>query len=137
MERVKKGYKDIRVIIASLKFSVINEASHTSYKSSGTLKVFIGISPIGTVSFISDAFPEPISDVDLARERGFLDRIDAGDRIVADTEFKIKEMLYKKGARLVMSPFALGKGKLTTKEDMKHKCISRVCVQTEKNYQTN
>jgi len=54
----------------------------SDYKHHNTLKVFIGITPSGTISFISNLYGENISDKKLTLASGLLDLLESGDAIV-------------------------------------------------------
>lgn len=63
----------------------------SSYKHHNTVKFLVGITPQGTVSFISKAWGGRVSDKYITEHCGFLNKIQAGDLILADRGFDVSE----------------------------------------------
>ena len=68
----------------------------SNYKHHNTVKVLIGISPQGMISFVSEAWGSRTSDKFLTENFGFLRNLLAGDLVLADRGFTIhdKVMFY-------------------------------------------
>ncbi|KAK2153699.1 hypothetical protein NP493_2271g00004 [Ridgeia piscesae] len=132
-------FKGIRVIIDCCEFFV-EQSTHfrrqgnlySSYKNHSTFKCLIGISPNGGVMFVSDAFEGSMSDNDIVKKSGFLDKLDAGDLILADRGFTIRDMLYAKQVDLNIPPFLQGRNRLTVGEEITTKQIARVHIYVER-----
>ncbi|CAN7945176.1 unnamed protein product, partial [Ixodes hexagonus] len=109
-EEFKARYPTTRVIIDATEVRcevssslVLQSGTYSPYKSTNTLKGFIGISPNGLVSYL---FTGSASDRELVIRSGFLEQGFApGDTVMADKGFKIKDLLDKKGIGLILPPF--------------------------------
>jgi len=97
--------------------------TYSSYKSHNTFKVLVSITPSGAFSFISDLWGGNTSDRFITENSGFLDRIRAGDEIMADRGFTIRDLLTERRATLVIPPFTRkckwGKGRRLTVAEVK------------------
>ena len=63
----------------------------SSYKHHNTIKLLIGITPQGVISYISDAWGGRTSDKHLTEHCGFLNKLLPGDVVLADCGFDISE----------------------------------------------
>ena len=81
----------------------------SSYKHQNTIKVLIGITPQGTVSFVSEAWGGRTSDKFLTENCGILDKLLSEDTDMADGGFTISESVGLRHGELVIP--ALTKGK--------------------------
>ena len=63
------------------------------YKHHNTVKYLIGITPQGTVSFISKEWDGRVSDKHLTEKSGLLDYLTPEDVILADGGFDIQESI--------------------------------------------
>ena len=68
----------------------------------------IGISPRGSISCVSKAWGERVSDRHMTLNSAFLDLIDPGDQIMADRGFLVKEEIMIKRGTLIIPPPAQG-----------------------------
>ena len=84
----------------------------SSYKHHETVKVLIGITPQGSISYISGAWGGRTSDKFLTENCGFLDLISPGDVILADRGFLIQDSVEIQGAQLKIPAFTRGKTQL-------------------------
>ena len=66
--------------------------------------------------FVSDCFEGSISDKQITRKSGFLDKILPGDVVLADRGFTIHDLLAEKGATLEIPPFREGRKQFTKKK---------------------
>ena len=86
--------------------------TYSSYKHHNTVKYLIGLTPQGTVSFISDGWGARVSDKHLTEESGLLEKLLPGDVILADRDFDIGESVGLHCATVKLPAFT--KGKKTT-----------------------
>ena len=84
----------------------------SSYKHHNTIKILIGITPQGTISFVSETWGGRTSDKYLTENCGFLDHLLPGDMVMADRGFTITESVGLKQAKLIIPAFTKGKSQL-------------------------
>ena len=65
----------------------------SNYKQHHTVKVLIGVTPNGAVSYISDVYGGRESDIFIVQDCGFLNCRQHNDEVMADRGFKIQDML--------------------------------------------
>ena len=104
----------------------------SSYKHHNTIKVLIGITPQGTISFISQAWGGRTSDKYLTENCGLLDKLMPGDMIMADRAFTIAESVGMKQAKLVIPAFTKGKTQLGPVDVEKTRGIASVRIHVER-----
>lgn len=84
----------------------------SNYKHHETVKFLIGITPQGTISYISEAWGGRTSDKFLTENCGFLNLILPGDIVLADRGFLIHDSIEMLGAHLKIPAFTKGKSQL-------------------------
>ena len=111
----KEKYPLTRVVIDATEIFVeqpslpeLQQLTFSSYKYYNTHKGLIGISPSGAVIFVSDLYPRSISDKELTRQCGLLDKLESGDFVMADRGFDIEDDLILLGVKLNIPPFLRG-----------------------------
>ena len=77
----------------------------SNYKHHNTIKILIGITPQGTVCFVSEALGGRTSDKYLTENCGFLENLLPGDMVMADQGSTICESVGLKQAKLVIRAF--------------------------------
>lgn len=77
----------------------------SNYKKHNTVKILIGVSCSGCIVFISDGFGGRISDKEIVKQSGFLDKILEGDLIMADRGFLIEDLLRTHNATVTYPAF--------------------------------
>ena len=89
--------------------------TYFSYKSHNTVKIFVGITPQGTISSISKSWGGRVSDVYLRENCGLLKNLLPGDLLLADRGFSVHESVGLYCAQLKIPEFTHGKSQLEQK----------------------
>ena len=138
-ESFKKEYPNTRIIIDATEFfierpsSLLSQsATFSSYKNRNTIKVLIGITPSGAISFVSEAYEGSISDRKLVEVCGLLQKLEPGDEIMADKGFTIQDLLVPLGVRLNMPPFLQSNVQMPVADVFTTKKIARLRVHVER-----
>ena len=84
----------------------------SNYKHHNTAKILIGITPQGTISFVSEAWGGRTSDKFQAENCGILKNLLPGDLILADRGFTVHESVWCYGVQLNIPAFTRGKDQL-------------------------
>ena len=104
----------------------------SNYKHHNTVKILVGISPTGAVSFISNAFGGRASDKLITQKSGFLNNLEYGDQVLADRGFLIQEELVSRGATLAIPSFTKGVKQLSMKNVEESRRLARVQIHVER-----
>ena len=107
-------------------------ATYSNYKRHNTVKVFIAVTPTGSISFISQAWGGRVSDKEITQRCGFLNKIERGDQVMADRGFNIADDLAVCGAHLVIPSFTRGKSQLSQMEVEQSRRLARVRIHVER-----
>ena len=117
--KFKRRYKNCRVIIDCTEFFIdrpynllTRAKTWSNYKHHHTMKALVGITPYGSISFVSKLWGGRISDKVITEKSGFYKLIEFGDQVMADRGFTIQDKLARLGATLVMPPFTRGRKQL-------------------------
>ena len=86
--------------------------TYSAYKHHNTAKYLIGITPQGTVCFISEGWGGRVSDKHLTENGDILNYLLPGDTILADRGFDIQESVGMYCAQVTMPPCTKGKKQL-------------------------
>lgn len=90
-------------------------------------------SPTGAVSFISNAFGGRASDKLITQKSGFLNNLEYGDQVLADSwGFLIEEELASRGATLAIPSFTKGVKQLSMKNVEESRRLARVRIHVER-----
>ena len=104
----------------------------SSYKHHNTVKYLIGVTPQGTVSFISEGWGGRVSNKHLTLNSGILKKLLPGDTILADRGFDIQESVGLLCATLKMPAFTKGKCQLRGIEVEQTRHIANVRIHVER-----
>lgn len=104
----------------------------SNYNHQNTIKYLIGITPAGSISFLSDGWGGRASDKLITLDSNFLNKLDHGDVILADRGFLIREELASVGATLKIPSFTKGKWQLSGSCGDTSRQLSRVHIHVER-----
>lgn len=104
----------------------------SSYKHHNTVKFLIGITPQGSVSFISKAWGGRVSDKYITENSGFLSNLLPGDIVLADRGFDIADSVSFYRAKLYIPSFTKGKKQLSAQEVETTRKIANVRIHVER-----
>ena len=106
--------------------------TYSNYKNHNTVKFLIGVTPNGSISFLSKCWGGRVSDKIITQCSGFLQLLEQGDIILADRGFTISDDIALFGAKLKIPAFTRGKTQLTQKEVETSQQLSRVRIHVER-----
>lgn len=104
----------------------------SNYKHHETIKFLIGITPQGTISYISQAWGGKTSDKYLTENCNFFSLILPGDVILADRGFLVEDSVKTLGAELKIPAFTKGKNQLHPLDIEKTRNIATVRIHVER-----
>ncbi|XP_034043800.1 uncharacterized protein LOC117525943 isoform X1 [Thalassophryne amazonica] len=90
-----------------------NLDSYSHYYANNTVKYLVSVSPSGMIMFISDAYGGKCSDRYITQNSGFLDYLRAGDEVMGDRGFTVKDLLEEHRVNLIIPAFTLKGCQLT------------------------
>ena len=104
----------------------------SSYKHHNTVKVLIGISPLGMISFVSEAWGGRTSDKFLTENFGFLRNLLPRDLVLADRGFTIHDKVMFYHENLNIPTFTKGKSQLDPVKIEKTLNLANVRIHVER-----
>ena len=138
-EVFKSEYPNTGLILDATEFSVNRPSSllsqactFSAYKNRNTVKVLVGITPSGAVSFVSEVYEGSISDRRLVEVSGLLEKLQPGDEVMADKGFTIQDLLTPIGVRLNVPPFLNSQAQMPANDVILTKKIAQLRVHVER-----
>ena len=104
----------------------------SNYKHHNTIKFLIGISPQGSITFVSKGWGGRASDQHLTENCGILDHLLPGDIVLADRGFNVQDAAGMYCAEVKLPPFTKGKKQLSRYEIDKARQLSRIRIHVER-----
>ena len=108
-----------------------NSQLYSQYKARPTLKCLVGITPAGTISFISKPTGGNTSDKKIVKMTKIIDKLQPNDILMADRGFNIQELLLHKQVKLIIPPFVrttTSSSQFTESEDIKTKTVANARI---------
>ena len=103
----------------------------STYKNHNTAIFLIGVTPQGTICFISKRWGGTTSDKFITENSNFLKYVQYGDVIMADRGFNITETLGTFGVKLEIPRFTKGQSQLRPEEVEDTRTIANVPIHVE------
>ena len=137
----KEKYKGTTIIIDATEIYIekpsnpeAQQLTFSSYKNSNTLKALIGITPNGSICFVSDLFGGSISDKDITLKSGLIEKLQRNDEVMADRDFNIQELpeIVDKGVKVNVPPFMNESGQFTESELLRTRRIATLRIHVER-----
>ena len=112
----------------------LQSSTWSNYKHHNTCKFLVVCTPNGAICYMFPLFVGSISDVELTRNSGFIQKIDGkeGISIMADCGFTDNEQLKAVGAKLNITPFLDGKPQLSSEDVSKERSIASLRIHVER-----
>lgn len=104
--------------------------TYSSYKHRNTCKGLVGVAPNGVVTFVSCLYPGSTSDKKIVKDCGILEQLEAGDLVLADKGFLIKDIM-PPGVSVNIPPF-LTTAQFTPEQVRQTECIARARIHVER-----
>ena len=104
----------------------------SNYKHHNTVKILLGITPQGVISFVSESWGGRVSDKYLTEHCGLLKKLLPGDVVLADRGFDIGDSVAAMQATLNIPAFTKGKSQLSALEVEETRTIANVRIHVER-----
>jgi len=106
--------------------------TYSNYKSHNTIKFLVGISPTGSITFLSKSWGGRASDKTITKSSGLIDLLEEGDIVMADRGFSFPEYFAAKGVQLLIPASTRGKTQLSGQEVSVSRQMSRLRIHVER-----
>ena len=134
----RKKFPRTRVVIDATEFPIekpanpkVQATTWSNYKNKNTLKLLVGVTPNGSISFLSSLWGGRISDKEITKRSGILDKLEKGDAIMADRGFDIASLL-PDGVELNIPPFLGTRDQLEPEEVVATRRIATLRIHVER-----
>uniref|UniRef100_A0A8C1SN24 DDE Tnp4 domain-containing protein n=1 Tax=Cyprinus carpio TaxID=7962 RepID=A0A8C1SN24_CYPCA len=104
----------------------------SSYKHNHTMKYLIGITPKGSICFISKGWGGRTSDKHITENSGFLEKLLPGDIVLADRGFDIKESVGMLCAEVKLPAFTKGYCQLAARDVEETRKVAHLRIHVER-----
>ena len=135
----KSKYPSTRVIIDGTECPVqkpkqplAQQATFSTYKNKNTVKVLVGCSPGGLVSYISEAYGGSASDRQICERGNLTDRCDPGDSIMADKGFNVQDLFIPYDITINIPSFFKKKNRISSHTVIKDRKLASKRVHVER-----
>ncbi|KAL7387754.1 hypothetical protein ABVT39_000377 [Epinephelus coioides] len=106
--------------------------SYSHYYANNTVKYLMAVSPSGIIMFISDAYSGKCSDRYITQNSGFLDYLRAGDEVMGDRGFMVRDLLEECRVNLIIPAFTRRGCQLTNEGVTRTRHIAHARIHVER-----
>ena len=107
--------------------------TYSHYYGEHTLKFMVGCAPSGSISFLSKAYGGRVSDKQICRESGVLEKLEPYvDAVMVDKGFMIEDLCEERAVGLIRPPFLRNKTQFSEEEAKMTAEIARARVHVER-----
>ena len=135
----KKHYPKTRVIVDGTECGIkkpsnpkSQQKTFSTYKNKNTVKVLVGATPGGLVSFVSDSYGGSTSDRQITERSSLLYDVDPKDSIMADKGFNVQDLFAPRDVSINIPTFFKKKNRMDGKTVMRDRKISSKRVHIER-----
>lgn len=111
---------------------IIQQSSFSSYKNRNTVKVLVGSTPGGMVSFVSPAYGGSASDRQICERSRLANMCDNGDSIMSDKGFNVQDLFEHRNIVVNIPTFFRKTNRLSHQTVMKDRLIASKRVHIER-----
>ena len=111
---------------------VAQQATFSTYKNRNTMKVLVGCSPGGLVTFISPAYGGSVSDRGIAERSQLPQSCDPGDSVMADKGFNVQDLFIPYNVIINIPTFFKKKNRLSCQTVLNDRKIASKRVHIER-----
>lgn len=108
------------------------QATFSTYKNKNTVKILVGATPGGLVSYVSPAYGGSTSDRQIVERSSLLNLCDPGDSIMADKGFNVQDMFVHRNIQINMPTFFKKKNRMSCSTVIQDRKISSKRVHIER-----
>ena len=118
---------------------VLQSTAWSSYKHHNTFKFLVSCTPNGAIFYISPLYLGSVSDPQLTRDYGYLEKLDgmSGASVMANRGFTIKDSLKNIGIQLNLPPFMKGRRQRPTEDIQRGRSIASLRIHVERAIEMN
>lgn len=135
----KDKFPSTRIILDATEIPILKPSNHLEqkatfsyYKNRNTLKVMVGMSPGGMITYISPAYGGSTSDRQIIARSDLFKRLEKGDAIMADRGINVEDLFAPYGITVNIPTFMKGINQLPTLVVKKDRRIAAKRVHVER-----
>ncbi|VDI07047.1 Hypothetical predicted protein [Mytilus galloprovincialis] len=114
------------------KSPIAQQSTYSTYKNRNTVKVLVGCSPSGLVSYVSDSYGGSVSDRQIVERSNLINLCDPGDSIMADKGFNVQDLFAPSDVTINIPTFFKKRNRMTGKTVLRDRKISSKHVHIER-----